>query len=443
MTDDHGNEHSHENGEDLEPRKNQIARRGFDGVSLASENAATQALIAKATADSQSRWVMAVKRPRSLADVRQDLLVECKRPSFAKVAMYAVPRGGKMITGLSIRFAEVAARCMTNISVESMTLYDSDEERMIRVSVVDYEANVTWSRDITVKKTVERRQLARGQRPIRQRSNSFGDVVYVVDASNDDLRMMEGAEISRAARTGILRIIPGHLLDECRGLVQQIAQDAAAKDPDGERNMIFDAFARLDVTPADLAEWLGHPSDKMTPAEVFDLRALYNALSSGELPSWKDATAATAAIRERGKAAADTARAAKAEKSPGPASDQKSPADATAPTSTATPAPKREASAGKGTSSTKDKIKEAKAQGEQRVGETRGASPSGGVPVEKPPAPSDAKPQVAAAQVKPDADPVQAAKTGYEERACTMCGVAIEVPIGDPPGGVCYACSQA
>src|ERR1051325_3623418 len=108
-SDDQGQE------ETTEPKTNQLMRREFAGIALASEGPATQALVAKATADIQARWVMALRRPRNLDDVRQDIIKECKRPGFAKVAIYSVPRAGTQIKGLSIRFAEVAMRCMGNL----------------------------------------------------------------------------------------------------------------------------------------------------------------------------------------------------------------------------------------------------------------------------------------------------------------------------------------
>src|SRR5882672_918375 len=106
-------------------------------------------LAAQAKATIEARYLVAMKKPRDLDTVRERLLKECKRPGFAKVARYNKPIG-KGVQGPSIRFAEAAIRCMTNISVDSAAIYDDPEKRIIRVTVVDFESNVPWSQDITV-----------------------------------------------------------------------------------------------------------------------------------------------------------------------------------------------------------------------------------------------------------------------------------------------------
>ncbi len=394
-------------------RANQMVRRGFDGMTMAHENAATQALVAKATADIQARWLMAMKRPRDMNEVRQMIMKECKRPGFVDVAIYAVPRGANMIRGLSIRFAEVAVRCMGNISVESQTIYDSDEERIIRVTATDFETNATWPRDITVKKTVERKQLRQGQRPLRERVNSYGDRVYIVEATDDDVATKEAAAISKAARTAILRLIPGHIQDEAFDLCEKIAEDKAAKDPDHEKNAAFDAFASLNIMPTDIAQWLGHGVDRITPAETSELRKLYVSLREGEA-NWADALELAAARRK--------ASAGKSKGAPKPSAAEATPPKDAAPANDQRPnqAPaddKKTTTTGKGTAAVKDKIKE-KAEAKE---------------AEKPA--EQSRGDEAPAPVPP--------KDGYEDRECSMCGAEIEVPIGDPQGAVCYACSNS
>ncbi len=279
--------------ESARPRANQMMRRDFGGMSLSVDNAATQALVAKARADVESRWLIAMRRPRNLDDVRQDMIKECKRPGFAEVAIYSVPRGGTMITGLSIRFAEVAARCMGNLPIEVQTIYDSPTDRTVRVTVTDLESNVTWSRDITVSKTIERKNLKKGQRPISERVNSYGDRVYIVEASDDDVNVKEGAAVSKAARTGILRLIPGHLQDEAMALCKAISADRDAKDPNASRNRMADAFGELGIMPSDLEQWLGHPMAQIAAVEAANLKRIHVAICEGET-TWADALEAAA-----------------------------------------------------------------------------------------------------------------------------------------------------
>ena len=269
------------------PEVNQLVRRDFAGTSVSRENQATQALIAKARADIEARWTMALHRPRNMDQVRTLLLKECRRPGFASSAIYRKPIGDG-VEGLSIRFAEAAARCFGNITMEVTQIYEDEHTRIMRVAATDLETNVTWPQDVTVSKLVERKSLRRGQVAMDQRTNSYGEPVYLVSASDDDLLNKQGALVSKALRTCILRIIPGNLQDEAYEVCNSILSDAAAKDPDTARNAVCDAFVALGVQPTDLEEWLGHAIGVSTPAEIEQLRRLYVAIRDGEA-TWPEA----------------------------------------------------------------------------------------------------------------------------------------------------------
>jgi hypothetical protein len=249
---------------------------------LGGETAST-AVAAQAKAMIESRYVMAMRNPRNMDQVRQDLLKECRRPSFAhnKSALYNKPIG-KGVEGLGIRFVEVALRCMRNVLAESIMVYSDAEKEIHRVIVTDLEANSTWPMDITVTKTVERSKPADDGSYISVRKNSYGKNVYTVPAQDDELLNKRLALISKALRTAGLRIIPGDLQDEAEEIIRSIRLDAAAKDPDAERKKVADAFASIGVKASDLQEYLGHPLDGCTPAELVDLRGLYGALKDGE-----------------------------------------------------------------------------------------------------------------------------------------------------------------
>ena len=277
--DDNAPRDAYEDDADAEPQRNALVRRSFDGVATLMQNAATQALTAKATADINARWMIAMHRPRDLMDVRALILHECSRPKFAASAIYQVPRGDTKIRGLSIRFAEAAMKAMGNMGAEAQTLYDSDDERVVRVTVTDYESNTAWSRDLTIKKTKEVKRRPRSF--ISERLNSYGDHVWTVEATDDDVTTKEGSAISKASRTGILRLIPAWLLAECQEKCEQVQKDRAAADPDAERRKIFDAFSGLNVKPSWIAEYLGHAVDQATPAEVVELQQVYRAIRDG------------------------------------------------------------------------------------------------------------------------------------------------------------------
>ena len=257
-------------------------------VAPSHETAATAAA-SQMKALVESRYTVAMHRPRDIDAVREALMKECRRPSFAAVARYNKPVG-KGIVGPSIRFAEAAARCMTNIVIEDVTTYDDDEKRIIQVSVTDLEANVPYTTSITIDKTVERRTKKDADELIRSRTNSTGQTVHIIRATEDDLLNKKNALLSKAVRTLVLRLVPGDIVDECMHQVVKTQNDADAKDPDGARLKIVDAFGALNVTVADLKAYAGDLT-KLSPSELADLRALHAAIKEGET-TWRAAVEA-------------------------------------------------------------------------------------------------------------------------------------------------------
>lgn len=271
----------------LAPRSGAIIREDFSGRELANQTeTSSAALAAQAKAAVEARYVIALRRPRNWSSVRVKLLQECERPGFAAVARYHKPVGDG-IEGPSIRFAEAALRHMGNVLCETATIYDDAEKRIVRVTVTDLETNLTYPKDIVVQKTVERSHLRKGQVAIRERTNSSGRKTFIVEATDDDLLNKEAALVSKALRTNGLRILPGDILEECMTRVIQTLNNDAAKDPLGERKRMEEAFAKLGVFPDALVEYLGHPLETMTPAEIVHLRAVYASLRDGEA-RWED-----------------------------------------------------------------------------------------------------------------------------------------------------------
>jgi hypothetical protein len=250
---------------------------------FAVQETASTAIAAQSKAMVESRYVMAMRNPRHWDAVRQELLKECRRPSFAnnKSAYYIKPIGDG-VEGLGIRFVEVALRCMRNVLVETTMIFEDEGKEIHRVSVTDLEANITYPLDVRVSKTVERSRPASDGGYISVRKNSWGKDVYTVPGTDDDILNKRGALISKAIRTLGLRIIPGDMCDEAEDIIKTIRLDKAAKDPDAERRKIVDAFADIGVSATDLTAYLGHDLDKCSPPQIVNLRGIYGAIRDGE-----------------------------------------------------------------------------------------------------------------------------------------------------------------
>jgi len=430
-----------------------IQRRGFAETSVSMGNAATEALIAQARAGAESRWIMAMRKPRQMDDVRQNIIAECKRPGFAEVAVYARPVGRekneqtgqweqKFVEGLSIRFAEIAARCMGNLQPDVQTIYDSATDRIVRVTVTDYESNLTWSRDLTIKKTVERKQLKKNQRALGERTNSYGDRVFIVEASDDEVNVKEAAMISKTSRTLILRIVPGEIKDEAFRICKAVKADKDAKDPAAGRKRMLDAFAEFGIKPSSIEQYLGHPIAETTKPEYVTMSQLISAIREGEI-TWAEAMRSVQ--DERDQAAGATAK--------GSAPLPTSAAAAFVANATAPLASSKAKSAGKGTAAAKEQIKGKPAPAPAN------ATPPEPKQEQKPEPKAESKPPPAQpgfsmtvvprnteddeGELAEDQEDQPPQDPELEERACGHCGVPLECPKTAPPGVLCYACSRA
>jgi hypothetical protein len=269
-----------------QPRPTAIVSQASQSAPLATTGeTASAVLAAQAKALVSARFEIALAKPRDIDSVREKLLRECKRPSFAAVAIYHKPVG-KGLEGPSIRFAEACLQAMGNLAIETPAIYDDAEKRILRVTVSDMETNVTHSKDVTIMKRVERSSLKDGQSAIRSRTNSYGKPVFVVEATDDEILNQENALVSKALRTTGLRLVPGWLIDECMELVRTTRNSEAAADPDAALRKLYDAFGALGVTVDSLKQWLGHDGAPQ-PKELEELRGIYTAIKDGEA-SWRD-----------------------------------------------------------------------------------------------------------------------------------------------------------
>ncbi len=236
---------------------------------------------------SANAWIkgacaMAVRFPRDIDVVREKLLHECERPSFAAAALYAKPVGNGKVTGLSIRFAEAAIASMGHIHVTTLTLAETDEWRKVEIKVWDSQTMNSYADEVTIQKTIERKSIQKGQEVIRTRPNSRGEINYIIRAEEADLLNTVNAAKSKSIRNSGLRMIPGWLLDECKQAIADTMRKKDSADPDAAKRKLFDAYAEMGVSVESLKSYLGHDASKLQPEELQELRKLYTAIKDGE-----------------------------------------------------------------------------------------------------------------------------------------------------------------
>lgn len=278
----------------------ETVRQGFgeSSVERRAETSST-ALAAKAQAEVNARFIMALQRPRDLDVVRDRLLKECERPSFAERAFFSVPRGNKAgrltglpgrIEGLSVRFAERAIALAGNFWQQTKSIYDDDFKRMLLVGIVDLETNAGYDRELVIDKTIERREAKDGSVVLGDRTNTSGQRVYILQATEDELLQKEGGLISKIFRTNGLRLIPPDILEDCEVQIIHTWKTKDAKDPEASRKRLLDQYAVLGVSPDELKEYIGHDGARLTPQERLELGGLHSAIRENEI-TWAQALA--------------------------------------------------------------------------------------------------------------------------------------------------------
>ena len=255
-------------------------------VQRRSAELATSGATSAAKARIEAAYMVALHRPRDLDTVRVRLLEACRRPGFADAAMYSKPVGGSKIVGLSVRFAEEAARLLGNLQCEDQTIYDDPTQRIVQVSVIDLETNYITGKQVVIDKTVERKNN-KGRIVLEERPNSYGETVYIVLATEDELANKQAAAISRARRNLLIEMIPGDITQEARDAISKTIHGKIEADPSAARKAVADGFAKLGVRPDALAAYLGHPLEQSSPKEIAELRDMWSSISQGET-SWTE-----------------------------------------------------------------------------------------------------------------------------------------------------------
>jgi hypothetical protein len=207
-----------------------------------------------ATAKQYPRSIkLAVSKIKTLALLDEQTAEEC---------MYALPRGGKPITGPSARFAEIVSQCWGNGRVDARVTHVDREEGYIEAEGVylDLEENVATRRRV-------RRRI----------TNKQGRVF------NDDMIIVTGnAACSIAARNAVLAGVPKAVwrgaYEEARGVTAGDVQTLAET-----RDKSIKAFAQFGVKPEQIYGALGVKGEvEITVDHIPVLRGMYSTLKNGE-----------------------------------------------------------------------------------------------------------------------------------------------------------------
>ncbi len=255
---------------------------GFQGTTREqSAEMATVAVAAAARAEIESAYIMALKNPRNEEDSRIRILDRCKSLTFAEKAIYKKPVGGGFVEGPSIRFAEEMLRLWRNVKTQQTTIFEDEYKRIVKIVVIDLECNSSYSQEILIEKQVERKD-PKGRLVINKRTNTSGQTVYIVAATEDELMNKTQAMASKIIRNNGLRLIPEDIKEDAEDMCRETIKKQIDADPASAKRKITDAFAKLGVYPKDLELYVKCKIENISPAQIIDLKNLYTAINEGQ-----------------------------------------------------------------------------------------------------------------------------------------------------------------
>jgi len=226
-----------------------------------AKTSVTELAMTRAEKEVQGRLVLAKKFPRDQVQCRADIMENCKRKELAEKALYAYPKGGKTVTGPSIRLAECIAQNWGNFQFGVVELSSTAGESEVQSYAWDLQKNTYEEKVFTVKH----------QRKARGEIHNLEDPreVYEMNAN-------QGA---RRLRACILGIIPGDVVDKAvAACIRTLA--GKSSEPISDRALaIVTAFSDLGVSQSMIEGNLGHTLETIAEIELVNLRSIYTSLN--------------------------------------------------------------------------------------------------------------------------------------------------------------------
>jgi hypothetical protein len=216
----------------------------------------------KGVSEVQAQFIIAKKFPRDENACYTQIIRSCERHSLAEQAMYAYPRGGQLVTGPSIRLAEVLAQKWTNCRIGIEILSQTNDSTEARAYANDLENNYMVDSCFTVK---------------HQRTTKKG-ITRLTDER--EIRELVANIGSRHLRGCILRIIPGDVVESATDKCRTTLESSDIPMADQIRKLVL-AFDDLGVKSEHLEKRLGHKLDAIIPAEIVTLRSIFRSIKDG------------------------------------------------------------------------------------------------------------------------------------------------------------------
>lgn len=198
--------------------------------------------------------------PRSIDKARKDALALATGDEFvARSCLYALPRGGKVIEGPSVRLAEIIAHTWGNIRVQGEVVSIDDKAATLQATCLDLEKNVGF------RVTVRRRITGKHGR-----------------YNEDMINMTCNAGISVALRNAIFKVVPKALWNSIYLRCRKTAAGDEATFKDRKKELLK-WYKEKGATPAQVCEFISvRGTDDIGGDEYITLLGIQTSIETGE-----------------------------------------------------------------------------------------------------------------------------------------------------------------
>lgn len=222
------------------------------------------ALATRQAQEVQGAVLMAKRFPRDLVEVEKKLIQSCKRPRLAEIATYSYPRGGKDVTGPSIRIAEAAAQAMGNIDFGWTEIQRLDDSSICYAYAWDIENNIRRSATFTVP---HYRDTKQGKKRLSE---------------DRDIYEMCANQAGRRLRSCLLNVVPGDLIDLALAECERTINANLCSIQEQSEKWGKALQSEFGITPKMVVKFIGNANVNLwTADDIHRLRKLYNALKEG------------------------------------------------------------------------------------------------------------------------------------------------------------------
>ena len=188
----------------------------------------TTALMAITKGEVDMQVSTAKQYPRSLdRSVKKAIMLATMDKETAESCFFALPRGGKLIEGPSIRLAEIIAASWGNMRCESRIIDAGDKNNHVTAQAT------AWDMENNTLVRIESKRRITDKNGRRYKE--------------DMILMTQNAAISIALRNAIFRVVPRSVVDHVYKGARKVAL-GSAKTMEQRRTAAFHTFSKLGVT---------------------------------------------------------------------------------------------------------------------------------------------------------------------------------------------------